>query len=113
MMRNLRDICFIFCAIYRKNDICLKFNDKYIRAKRMVAPVPLDSCPAREPLRMALAGATRRCFALLGAFPARRDEALRGALGVGGGGRVRVNWSGGLRLLVREGLCAVLDAALL
>ena len=54
---------------------------------RMVAPVPLDSCPAREPLRMALAGATRRCFALLLAFPARRDEALRGALGIGGGGR--------------------------
>ena len=25
-------------------------------------------------------GATRSCFALLGAFPARRDEALRGAL---------------------------------
>ena len=34
---------------------------------------------------MALAGATRRYFDLLLAFPARRDEALRGALGVGGG----------------------------
>eukprot|EP00966_Prymnesium_polylepis_P325566 7381537-Prymnesium_polylepis.1 len=36
---------------------------------------------------MALAGATRRCFALLGAFPARRGEDLRGALGVGRDGR--------------------------
>lgn len=41
---------------------------------RMVAPVPLDSCPAREP-HFVWACATRRCFALLGAFPARRDEA--------------------------------------
>ena len=31
------------------------------------APVPLDSCPARVPLRMTVAGATRRCFDLLGA----------------------------------------------
>ena len=71
---------------------------------RMVAPVPLDSCPAREPLRMALAGATRRCFALLLAFPARRDEALRGALGVGGGGRGRSTmWDGLLRpICLRE-----------
>ena len=69
---------------------------------RMVAPVPLDSCPAREPLRMALAGATRRCFALLGAFPARRDDGLQGALGIGGvgRGRVRVGRSGGVGLLV-------------
>jgi len=44
----------------------------------------------RPPLRMALAGATRRCFALLGTFPTRRDEDLRGALGVGGDGRGEV-----------------------
>jgi hypothetical protein len=49
---------------------------------------------------MALAGATWRCFALL-AFPARRDEDLRGALGIGGGGRggVWVGRSGGVGLL--------------
>ena len=57
--------------------------------------VPLDRCPATPRPSVALAGATRRCFALLGAFPARRDEALRGALGVGGGVRVgqSVGWA--------------------
>ena len=47
-------------------------------------------------------GATRRCFALLLASPARRDEDLRGAHGVGGDGRggVWVGRSGGVGLVV-------------
>ena len=63
---------------------------------RMRPRIPLDRCPANPypPLRMALAGATRRCFALLLAFPARRDEALRGALGIKEGGRGRVSARG-------------------
>ena len=65
--------------------------------------VPLDRYPATPRPRdhhFAWPGATRRCFALLGAFPARRDEALRGALGIGGDGRgrVRVGRSGGTGL---------------
>ena len=59
---------------------------------RMRARIPLDRCPANlRPLR----GSGRRDAALLcsaGAFPARRDEDLRGALGVGGGGGGRVGW---------------------
>ena len=49
--------------------------------------IPLDRYPAnpRPPLRIARRDAALLCSA--GAFPARRDEALRGALGVGGGGR--------------------------
>ena len=42
----------------------------------------------------------QRCFALLGAFPARRDEALRGALGMRGVGGVRTGQVGGVGLLV-------------
>jgi hypothetical protein len=51
--------------------------------------VPLAHCVApriRDP-HFVWPGATRRSFALLLAFPARRDEALRGSLGVGGDGR--------------------------
>ena len=63
-------------------------------------------------------GATRRCFALLGAFPARRDEALQGALGIGGDGRGSGGWMGqlsGCRLLLcaRAWLCARRGAALI
>ena len=49
--------------------------------------VALDRCPAnpRPPLRMARRNAALLCSAE--AFPARRDEGLRGALGVG-----RVGW---------------------
>ena len=59
---------------------------------------PSRSCVAprtRDP-HFVWPGATRRCFALLGAFPARRDEALRGALGVGGDGRGGVRVGSGL-----------------
>ena len=60
---------------------------------RMVAPVPLDSCPAREPLRMALAGATRRCFALLrlsrrGAMMGCGERLRSAGVGVGACGSV-------------------------
>jgi hypothetical protein len=60
-------------------------------------PIPRD--PA-TPLRMARRDAALLCSA--GGFSARRDEELRGALGVGGDGRgrVRVGRAGGLRLLV-------------
>ena len=57
---------------------------------RMSLRVSLDRCPARSARdpSVALPGATRRCFALLLAFPARRrDDDLRRALGVGGDGR--------------------------
>ena len=61
------------------------------------SPRPMPRDPA-TPTSYGPACVTRRCFALLGAFPARRDEALRGALGVGGngGGRVGVGRSGGM-----------------
>jgi hypothetical protein len=69
---------------------------------RMSPRMPLDRCASRtrDP-SVALAGATRRCFALLGVSPARRDEALRGALGVGVGVEAcgSVGW-GGSGLLV-------------
>ena len=54
---------------------------------RMSLRIPLDRCPARSARHR---GSGRRDAALLcsaEAFPARRDEALRGALGVGGDGR--------------------------
>ena len=68
---------------------------------RMRARIPLDRCPANP---RSLRGSGRRDAALLwsaGAFPARRDEALRGALGIGGDGRggVEFSWSGGMGLL--------------
>ena len=59
---------------------------------RMSPRVPLDRCPLKP--HFVWPGATRRCFDLLGAFPARRDDGLRGALGIGGGGR------GGVRIVV-------------
>eukprot|EP00966_Prymnesium_polylepis_P325139 7381122-Prymnesium_polylepis.2 len=56
--------------------------------------IPLDRCPAnpRPPLRMARRDAALLCSA--GAFPARRDEAVRGALGVGVGECGSVGWAG-------------------
>ena len=53
----------------------------------------------------------RRGAALLWAFPARRHEDLRGALGVGGGGRARAPESpaGGMELLVWVIACCASD----
>eukprot|EP00966_Prymnesium_polylepis_P091819 2125572-Prymnesium_polylepis.1 len=63
------------------------------------APRPMPP----EPANPTSYGPARRGAALIcwGAFPARRDDELRGALGIGGDGRggVRVGRSGGMALL--------------
>ena len=65
--------------------------------------VPLDRCPA-TPTSYGLArrGAALLCWGLSRRGAMKLDEALRGALGVGGDGRegVRIGRSGGVGLLV-------------
>jgi len=84
---------------------------------RMSPRVPLDRCPARSARdpHFVWPGATRRSFALLLAFPARRDEAPRGALGVGGDERegVRIGRLDGDCCPAHERGCVLCDAVLL